>query len=421
MANITFYLKSSKPDKKGLKPILIQITHDYKRVRITSGEKIKPAYWNKKKNRAYENKDLANDLDYVRINAFLNDIEAKFKNMVSNAKLKDIELTESFLKENLFKGEIKKKITFFEVFNEYIETNRNVKAANTIVCYETIMHFLQGFEKDTKYTINLNAIDFQFFDKLKEYAYTDRGILDNYFAKIIKVVKSMLNWAKDREYYTGELHKKFKASEIETEVIYLRIDELLALFELEFTNIRLEKARDLFCFGCFTGLRVSDSNQLTRENIIDGVIHKTIQKTKKVEKIPLNSYALQILAKYKDQSRPLPKISSYSLNVKIKECCKLAGIEDEFTTINYSGSKKVELTKPKYKFVTTHTARKTFVTNSFILGMNTKTIKSITGHKLDSTFERYMKVAEDFKASEMDNAWGKLGDKKVGNQTTIQP
>ena len=40
--------------------------------------------------------------------------------------------------------------------------------------------------------------------------------------------------------------------------------------------------------------------------------------------------------------------------------------------------------------------------------MNVKTIKDITGHKKDSTFNKYLKIAEDFKKAEMDNTWNKV-------------
>ena len=420
MANITFYLKSSKADKKGLKQILIQITHNYKRVRLSSGEKIKPAFWNKKKQRAFENKDFANDVEYLRINKFLDEVEAKFKTIVSNAKLNDIELSEAFFKNNLFKAEVKGRKTFHQAFDEYIETSKPNRATGTIGVYRTVQNFIKDFENDTKYTIDIGAIDLIFFDKLKEYSYNKRNTLDNYFHKITKVLRSFLNWAKDRDYYHNDIHLKFKSPERSNEVIYLTIDELMRLFKHKFESNIHEIARDLYCFGCFTGLRVSDILQLTKDNIKGDTILKTIQKTKKVETIPLNSFAKQILAKYSYLSlKPLPSLSEGKLNEQIKTCCELAKINDEIMIIKYSGNKKIEETKPKHKLITSHTARKTFVTNSLILGMNTKTIKSITGHRHDSSFERYLKIAEDYKKIEMENTWNQIGQpkKKVAKKT----
>jgi hypothetical protein len=50
--------------------------------------------------------------------------------------------------------------------------------------------------------------------------------------------------------------------------------------------------------------------------------------------------------------------------------------------------------------------------------MNVKTIKGITGHKKDSVFNKYLKIAEDFKNVEMENTWNKLNKSvsKNGNK-----
>ena len=80
-------------------------------------------------------------------------------------------------------------------------------------------------------------------------------IEDNYFAKIIAVLKTFLNWAVERGYTTDLTFKKFKAVEKETEVICLTLEEFLSLFNHEFKSRRLAQVRDVFVFGCGTGLR----------------------------------------------------------------------------------------------------------------------------------------------------------------------
>ncbi len=43
-----------------------------------------------------------------------------------------------------------------------------------------------------------------------------------------------------------------------------------------------------------------------------------------------------------------------------------------------------------------------------MLGMNTKTIKEITGHKKDSVFNKYVKISEEFKKLEMERTWNSI-------------
>jgi len=43
-----------------------------------------------------------------------------------------------------------------------------------------------------------------------------------------------------------------------------------------------------------------------------------------------------------------------------------------------------------------------------MLGMNTKTIKEITGHKNDSVVNKYVKISEEFNKLEMERTWDSI-------------
>lgn len=123
----------------------------------------------------------------------------------------------------------------------------------------------------------------------------------------------------------------------------------------------------------------------------------------------MNKFAKEILKNYKDTIyEPLPIISDVKFNEYIKECCEIARIDTPTSISRWVGKKRIDITKPKYKLITSHTARKTFVTNSLVLGMKEMVVRNISGHKKESSFKRYVKIAEDLKKSEMDNAWNKI-------------
>lgn len=84
----------------------------------------------------------------------------------------------------------------------------------------------------------------------------------------------------------------------------------------------------------------------------------------------------------------------------------MAEITQPFTIHWFVGNKKNTLTQPKCKFITSHTARKTFITNSLLLGMEPKAIKKIANIKKDAVLDKYMKVTEAFTDEQMDKAWG---------------
>lgn len=432
MPDINFYLKTVKADKKGFRPIIAQINLDYKKYRKTI-EKTKKRYWNTSKQRVKPPGIDEEDNRYVAINSFLDSYKARAKTYFNEILLQGIKVDEQDVK-NFFEGKvvIKKTIPkFFESFDEFIESRKSDKVARTIKGYTTVLNFLKGFEKETGFKINFQNIDFIFFDDLKKYAFETKKIKDNYFAKIVAVIKTFLKWAEDREYITNTTFHKFSYAEKEIEVIHLTMDELLHLNNYKFEADKYSRVRDLYCFGCFTGLRYSDMKQLKHEHIKDNVILKKIQKTQIIEKIPLNDFALKILKKYKDLSlSALPQLSGQKANVYIKEACKEAKINTPVVTTASIGGKSTESINPKHKLITMHTGRKTFVTNSLMLGMNVKTIMGITGHKKDNTFNKYLKIADDYKAIEMENTWNQIKEqpkkkkkknKKKKNTSPKQP
>lgn len=76
------------------------------------------------------------------------------------------------------------------------------------------------------------------------YAFEEKKTLNNYFGKLISIVKTFMNWAFNRGLHNYIEFHKLKRVENEIEVIYLEKEELLKLYEFDFNNNRLNRARD---------------------------------------------------------------------------------------------------------------------------------------------------------------------------------
>jgi integrase len=104
----------------------------------------------------------------------------------------------------------------------------------------------------------------------------------------------------------------------------------------------------------------------------------------------------------------LPKLySNQKTNQYLKDIGQLAGLTESVLIVKYRGIEKVEFLEPKYKFIGTHTARRTFVTLCLEKGMRPETVMSITGHKDYKTFKKYIKLTDKVKLVEMNNIWSK--------------
>lgn len=408
MIKYSFELRKDKVTKDGLMPIRILFRFEGTVIMRNTKYGCKEVDWlknrvkPKSKNGFDYGQDLIND-ELSAIESKISDISLYFRaNKIKISKDSFIEKFDS--KEDIIVGT---EHDFFKCFDEYIDKGKLTKTPNTTKGQITVRNYLKTFFLDYGFRNSFEVIDEFFFDELMAYSYHVKEIKQNYFAKIIKVLKSFLNWATEKKYNTKRDYEKFRVGEHDIDIVYLTFDELMTLYNKEFDSDRLSHVRDFYCMGCFTGLRFSDLEKLHLANISNDHIVLSIQKTKtQNHPIKLNKYAKAILEKYKGTIyEPLPSISSQKFNAYIKEACEEAEITQPFTIHWFVGNKKVSDTKPKCKFITSHTARKTFITNSLLLGMEPKAIKKIANIKKDAVLDKYMKVTEAFTDKQMDEAW----------------
>lgn len=409
---ISFLLRKEKINSNGLIPIQYVISFDGIRIRKNiKGIRCKENHW---KNQRIKTNLKSEQYNYhIEYNKILDELENKMKLILRYMLLNDIKPSKDYILnklENESFGMNSIAPNFYDSFQEFIDTSRTTKAVGTIKKYVSVLNFIKDFQEVSNYNINFETVNIDFYEKFRDYAFEERNTLNNYFGKLIAVLKTFMNWSYDRGYHENSDYKKFKSVQNTIEVIYLTINELMLLYNHPFESKRLEHVRDFYCFGCFTGLRFSDIKQLRPSNVFENHINLNIQKTKTIDhKIPLNNFSKAILEKYKDTLYdPLPSISGQKFNEYIKECCQIVGINKEINITRYIGQKRIDKVVPKYKLITSHTARKTFVTNSLVLGMKEMVVRNITGHKDEASFKRYVEIAEDFKKQEMDNTWDKI-------------
>ncbi len=228
--------------------------------------------------------------------------------------------------------------------------------------------------------------------------------LNNTIGKYIKTIKAFINFCIDRGYCQPNNEvTKFKVFGEDGEMIYLSEDELFRIINLELDSEKLKVVRDNFCFACFTALRYSDISRLKPENIKEDYLEITTEKTRDFLRIPLKHHAKALLIK---NNGMLPKLfSNQKVNDYLKDIGKLAEINESIIITKYRGIEKVEFLEPKYNFISSHTARRTFVTLSLEKGMRPETVMSITGHKDYKTFKKYIKLTDKVKLAEMNNIW----------------
>lgn len=417
---INYYLdtRSNQIEKN----IILYIRGLGKTLKFNTGEKIDPKHWDNSKQivkRTYTG--------HPELNSYLNALKEKIKKRYRLLSLENELITYDMVKENVeslfqVKKPIDSKKLFVEAYKQFLDVKRNEKRERTIQKYNTLLDHLQTFEKEKHYKLSFDTINLQFYEKFTAYLMKDLEHSNNTIGKYISSLKTFLHWAVDRKLNTHIDFTRFKVYNDKTDIVVLTEKELMDIYSLDFSDIEdltqrktLQKVRDVFCFQCFTGQRFSDIENLKRDDIKNDSWFLHTYKTKDIIEIPLTPLAKEILARYKNDPKPLPVISHQKTNDFIKDVCEEAKINEPMTLVRYRGHERIETKKPKNEFITTHTARRTFVTLSLEKGMKPDTIMEITGHTSYKTFKKYIKITSKVKHQEMNKFWKRPSHLKVIN------
>jgi integrase len=225
----------------------------------------------------------------------------------------------------------------------------------------------------------------------------------NSVGKYIRALKVMISSAKNADADTSN----FYVFNEEVDNVYLNEIELQKLKDFNFTKTpHLDRVRDWFLLLAWTGSRFSDLDKIGKSNIKDNTITYRQQKTNTQVTIPLHPVVNEILQKYNFKMPEV--ISNQKFNDYIKDACKLAEIEEVETFTRTVGGKLITEAKPKYDLVSSHTCRRSFCTNMYKRGLPTIMIMSISGHKTEKSFLKYIKVKQEEHAEMMAKAWAEM-------------
>ncbi|MCM1368935.1 MAG: site-specific integrase [Candidatus Amulumruptor caecigallinarius] len=352
------------------------------KIYITTGHRINLSKWNNPRC-AKGSFHGARKVPAAVINNALNDLESKIELLFYNAALNNEELTPDDLRNAINGAEpprSQKCITAWTQFATDGEIH-NQWSYNTIRSVYQVRNLLAKFNPDITFSeINREFIDsfiaFQMNSKLNNADYSNRqkGYSNETIKKNCAVLRWFLRWAFDKglikENLADRIHPKIKTTD--KKIIFLTWPELMRVYSHPFEpGDTLDRIRDFFCFCCFTSLRFSDALALRKSDVKADCIEVVTKKTSRRLVIDLNDYSREILSKYADTpgEKALPPTDSSSINRYIKRIGRECGIDTPTSTARYYNANLIETTGPKWQFLTSHCARRTFICNALSLGI----------------------------------------------------
>ena len=407
MMKVKFYF-DSKVSRTGEGAIWCYLREYDKTLALNTGERISVELWDKNLHRADPRKtsDKIVKGTLQNINQYLNTFESKIYDIVRSVRSKNFSAGFGAVTDEIKKQFNKRETSIYAVYDEFTAIKRLEVTKPSIQKIKRIKSLLEEYEKVNREKLDFDKITPLFFSKFYAFLIEKKNMINNTASKNVQFFKSFLIWANNNNYTTNTSYKSFKGKSEKIEVIYLTENELMTLYNLQIDDDRLKRVRDTFVFQCFTGVRYSDIQNLSRDDIRGATWTVRTQKTHQIIEIPLSSYPISILAKYSDDPQPLPVISNQKMNTYLKELLKFAKIDEPVKVVKYKGSERIETTYKKYEVVGTHTARRTFISLSLQKGMKPDVIMAITGHTTYKMMQKYLKIADAHKREEMDKVWG---------------
>lgn len=397
----TFFLRKPKGNKETLILFSSYFKSEGKKFVYSTGETIHPSEWDKKSKmpndlngrtkRAENHRAIKFQLD--RYSNFFIAITNRYKN--SNQEITVENIRNEYDKE--FKRVSANKNKFYDAYEEFMTYKKKNKdwSKATIKGYININNILKEFEQSRSYKLTFNSITDKFYTEFTDFCMNDKRHINNTFSRNVGLLKTFLFWALENGHtYKTDFVKFKKKPKVITNQIALKKEDLQILLKRDFETQRLERVRDVFIFSCVTGMRFGELKLISENNVHNETLLLKEEKgaSKKTREIPLNSMAMYLLRKY---NYKLPLIANQKHNEYIKEIFKIAGYTHNVEKTSTRGKEVIREVMPFYERVSSHTARRTFITMMKRNGKSDKLIAEISGHNDMKTLNQYYQVSEE--------------------------
>lgn len=335
---------------------------------------VEPKMFDKTKQRINSKHSNSKDYNLIieKILADINTIEVNYR--LSDAELDVEKLTNELLNPTSW-------ICFVKFWENELEDQKETIKASTYRQQLSSLVKLKEF-KNTLYFYELNKAlitDLEVFLKVK------KKNKPNTISTFFKNFKKYLNAAENRGIKVGISSSDIQRTTFKSDRVFLMPEEIEKLYKYWKSEFILETHKNIlsrFLFSCFTGLRISDIQNITSENIVSDFLIFLSQKTNKLQRIQLNKSAQLFLGKSNTFEG---NYTDEFINRELKDICKITKV---------------------YKSVSYHVSRHTFATNFLISGGKVEVLQKLLGHsKIENTMI-YVHIAEsitDVQILNMDN------------------
>ena len=234
--------------------------------------------------------------------------------------------------------------------------------------------------------MDINTWDRINFERFIQYLLLNQKMADSTIQRLVKGLKTFMKFAypfKDLSWMKYALLSKVE------EIVALSEGELKSLIDADLKGY-LDTSRDLFVFLATTGMRYSDSQQFDPSWVTeDQVLDFTQLKTGGKAFPPLYESSRKVLLKYEGSP---PHLSNQKFNKYLKVLFKELKMTRPIATHIVRGKVVYRSVAPLCDIISSHTARRTFITLCLQKGMPLQDVMRMSGHSDFKSMKPYMRV-----------------------------
>lgn len=309
-------LRTDKVLKNGNSPIFIQVIISSEKKIYSLGESVEQKFWDKKSG-------LAVGKGFGTLNSIINKRISDLVAHCNQAIMGGVPLSFSII-DNFIKGN--QNNNFYKVFDDIMELKSPELSNDTLYKYQTLRKRL----KDFKSKIFVSEIDLSLITKfdsyLKKLDIGDGGVFNHH--KCLKCIINEANRFKKAKIESPYTDGLFVVKSQKHKEVFLDEDEVLEITKYKSSNVINQTVRDMFLLACYSGLRYSDLHSLkvSEIDLENGIISKTMMKTKHNIDIPINKQIKGLLERHittkKSDDKVFVEVSNQVGNRALKEIAK---------------------------------------------------------------------------------------------------
>ena len=273
--------------------------------------------------------------------------------------------------------------------------------------FHSLLNYLKKIENGNRITLMPSVIGTMFLNQFEDFLFENK-LSPNTVAGMIGQLRCVMRWAgKYGAHIATDLDNfKVKSTAGKPKVV-LTEEELQRIYWFDINSLPVRpqlkrtytKVRDHFILSCYIGQRYSDTIRIDEKNFDGNFKEKfSIRQLKTDNKAMFNFFDLyekyppavkSILEKYEYKAPWSGNLSNY--NHYLHQLMEIIGFnEEKKSEYKSKNGEMISKTFKKYELISSHCARRTFITNAIQRNVNVQKVKRASGHVSDSSFGRYI-------------------------------